>query len=489
MTNENMFRNMMQTSHVQRIWHSAPTPDKLLPWIAFVLYLAALVPTIILYPSMAAVVAAGVVAVFGILWDPFLGILITTCLGMVGELQHFTGSLSLAKVAILLTLLSYLIHSVGRRTLALFDTGIEIPLLTFIAIYILGMLITLGASSGETVAGIVDAVTMLGYPVAFLLVLNIIRTEKQIKYILIALVVGGVLTGTASILQQFSSFNLLSSVRGIEQVTASNGVAGMTRNNGLMLDPNAAAYPQLLALPIVILMVLSARQKSIKLLLSGAALICLIALALTFSRSGYIGFIVSLLPLFIFFRVRRLLKIFTVAAILVLTLTAFVPTSMLIGRFGEIDKERGGESDRSVYFRTAAVELVEHPFIPAGEQDFMTKIEQQVGLRVGPHANIQAVIINAGLPGLVAFLWLAFRYFVFVSRGLRKMPDGRVKYYAVGSLLAMVGFQVQGLFITNLGWFLMWAVLAIPVCCIVCYNSAGRTVYLQRVAIGTGESD
>jgi len=71
------------------------------------------------------------------------------------------------------------------------------------------------------------------------------------------------------------------------------------------------------------------------------------------------------------------------------------------------------------------------------------------------------------LIGLAAFLWLIYRYVRYVHAGLKTMQSQSLRYYALGAYAGTVGFQVQGLFITNFGWFLMWATAAIPLCCIL----------------------
>lgn len=449
-------------------WHQARTGSSLL-WTAVALYIGSITPLIVLYPKMVLPILVGMLIFVGILWRPFIGIVAATFLGMIGDLQHFSGSISLVKFTIVLTLISFLAHSSLIRKFSLVDSGLEVPLIIFTLTYVFGTLmnLTMEIRAEDAPTGFEGILTMLGYPVAFLLFLNMVNSERRIRWVLIAVVAGAFVAGVASALQQFADFNVLSSVRGIEQVTASNGVQGMDRIDGLMQDPNAAAYPHILGLPLAVILILSTKSKAQKAVLGIAAAVCLLGLALTFSRSGYLALGVSFLFLPFFLAGKRTMRIYCLSGAFLLLLTSFIPMQLLTERFDKIGEERGGESDRSVYFETAADELVQHPLLPSGEADFIGKIEQKVGVRQGPHANIQAVMINSGIIGLFAISLFAIRYVRLVARRLREMPESPMRFYAVGSFLAMIGFQFQGLFITNMNWFLMWAMLAIPICCVL----------------------
>jgi hypothetical protein len=459
------------------------SPIRPIGWVLLFLYVCAVVPGIMLYPRLVLPISGAVLAFLAIFFEPFLGILIAAILAMVGELQHFAGSVSVAKFVFLFTLFSFLARWIMKKSIQLAKTGLEIPVFVFILIYSCGVFMTLDRFNEEVYArGVQTIVTMLGYPLAFLLFLNLVNTEERIKWVLYAVAFGAFITGVISVVQQFTGINLLSQMRGIEQVAASNA-AGMDRQDGLMMDPNAAAYPQLIGLPISLLLLISARTPMKRFLLSIMAIVCMFGLALTFSRSAYIGIAGGVISAAFFLRGQRTVKIYAAFGIFLFVLTAFIPTSTLLGRFEMIGGELDGVSDRSIYFKTAVRELIEHPVLPAGELSFMARIDQAVGVSQGPHANLQAIMINSGILGLAAAAWLLFRYVFFVSRGLRTMPDSALRNYAVGTCMAIVSFQVQGFFITNMSWFLLWAILAIPLCCVLIHNadlqSLAQAHYIQ----------
>ena len=414
-----------------------------------------------LFSVEAAAVVIALVAVAAVLARPFIGIPVVFLLGMLGDLQHFTGGISVVKGVMFLMVLAFL----ARRPLATMReraTGIEIPLVVFIALYILGNLI----SPNETYSSSV-LVTWLGYPFAFLIVLYLVRTKRQIEWVLAALVVGAVLASCSTVLEQFTGINLLSSVRGVNEVIASNGPEGMDRISGLFQEANAAAYMYILAIPVLVALLLTDRSRAQKVVAFVMMLCCMFGLLISFSRSGYIAVLVALLCILFFLKFRKAIWIVTSVVVLVVLLSPLIPFTAVADRFFQIQDEVGGESDRTLYYMTSARLLIEHPLIPAGEDQFMSDIADRTGVKQGPHSNIMSAGVNSGVIGFVAILWLFISYALYVRRGLREAPPSALRWYAIATYAGMIGFQIQGLFMTNFGWFMMWAGAALPLCCIL----------------------
>jgi hypothetical protein len=158
----------------------------------------------------------------------------------------------------------------------------------------------------------------------------------------------------------------------------------------------------------------------------------------------------------------------------VVLLTSFIPAKTMVARFYVIPDEIGGVADRSIYYPTAIRLIYEHPIVPAGEYAYMSTIVRKVGFPLGPHSNILSVGVNGGLIALAAFLWLIYRYVRYVHAGLQSLQSQPLRHYALGAYAGIVGFQVQGLFITNFGWFMIWATAAIPLCCILADQNCKR---------------
>jgi hypothetical protein len=123
--------------------------------------------------------------------------------------------------------------------------------------------------------------------------------------------------------------------------------------------------------------------------------------------------------------------------------------------------------DRWIQYEAGLNLTLEHPLFGAGKEAFVLQMRNKVGQPLEPHSNLLAVAINSGMVGLGAFLWLGVRYVRFVRRGFTAMRQSPLRYYALGSYAGLLGFLVQGLLVSNMGWFMMWAMAAIPPCCIL----------------------
>lgn len=418
-------------------------------------------------------VATMTVGALLIVLQPFVGIPIMFFLGMIGDLQHFTGGISVVKGIIVLVVLGFIVRY-SSASVRNSKTGIEIPLVLFIATYCLGNVLRPSATFG-----MIPIMTWMGYPVAFLLVLHLVNTKRRIAWVLGALVAGATFAGLSSVIEQLFKINLLSSIRGIDEAVFSNGPPGVQRISGLLQDPNAAAYVPILAIPITVSLIVLSKNWLQRLALAGLSLISLFSLLLSFSRSGYIAILLGIACLLCYLTSRHVTLVLLLSTVLVVIALGYIPPTAVTARFYSIPQDMGGDDDRSLYYLTGSRLIVEHPLIPAGETAFKSAISDKTGgnLQI-PHSNILSAGISGGVLGVSAFLWLIYRYVRYVHRGLCAMRSKPLFYYALGTYAGMVGFQVQGLFITNFGWFLMWAAAAIPICCIL----ADRRCAMRRQA-------
>jgi O-Antigen ligase len=434
--------------------------------------LALLCTLLAIFSVEAAGIVAGCCAAAVVLARPFVGIPIVFLLGMLGDLQHFTGGISVVKGVMFLMVIAF----VARHPLATIRqraTGVEIPLMVFIAIYCAGNTIRPSETYNSSVI-----LTWIGYPFAFLLVLYLVRTRRQIEWSLGALAVGATLASFSTAIEQFTGINLLSSLRGVDEVIATNGPQGMERISGVFQEANAAAYMYIVAIPILVAVLLTERSRLQKAVAFAMMLVCMFGLLISFSRSGYIAVLIALGCVLFFMKLRKALSVVVSVVLLVVILSPLIPFTAVIDRFYQIQNEIGGESDRSLYYETSARLIVQNPLIPAGEDRFMNDISDLTGVPQGPHSNIMSAGVNGGLFGLAAILWLFVTYGRFILRKLRTMPASPLRWYAIATFAGMIGFQVQGLFMTNFGWFLMWAAAALPLCCILVEDrrNGSRTV-------------
>jgi len=412
------------------------------------------------HPVSVLLVIAAVIISAGILCEPFVGVPVIFLLGMIGDLQHFAMGLSVAKVVMALMVLGFIARLATRRT-SLRRTGLGLAVVAFFLVYCGGMGREINSSDDLS-----SLLTNLGYPVAFFMVLNLVRSRLQIEWVVGSVAAGALLAALASIVERSTGYSPLVALGGLQAPIESTVVSyDWQRSLGLMRDPNASAYPHLLAVPLLIAATLATRKQWLRVVLLTVTAVSAVGLAMTFSRSAYIGLLASLVCLVLNLRSRRALGVVVIACILVVVVVGTVPLEVLTARFEHLGQEIGTQADRWIYYRTGLRLWWENPWFGAGDRAFMLEIAQQVGVAQGPHSNVLAVATNAGLIGLAVMLWMVVRYARFVHRGFGSMAVSPLRYYALGSYAGLVGFLVQGLFIANMGWFLMWAIAAVPLCC------------------------
>lgn len=413
------------------------------------------------FSTEAAIALLAIAVAVLIVAKPFVGMPVLFLLGMLGDLQHFTGGMSIVKgVTLLVAVGAFGYHS--RQPISHRTMGVAFPLIFFIAVYCTGNLL----KPSETYDWSVIA-TWVGYPVGFILVLYLVNTKRRIEWVLGALIAGAILAALASVIEPLFGINTLASLRGIDETVASNGAPGMDRISGLFQEANAAAYMHILAIPLLISLFFLSKNRFVRSAVFVLSIISVSSLLISFSRSGYIGAVAALLCLLFFLNFRKAMYVILLTSVLVVSVSSFVPATAVFARFYAIQDEMGGVSDRSLYYPTAISLIYHHLLIPAGEDAFRAAISLKTGFPYGPHSNILSAGVNGGIVGLVAFLWLIYRYCRCVHSGLKSMRSHHLRYYALGTYAGVIGFQVQGLFMTNFGWFLIWAVAAIPMCCIL----------------------
>jgi hypothetical protein len=395
-----------------------------------------------------------------ILWQPFIGIPVIILLGIAGELQHFESGFSIQKAVIGLITLG-LIGRTLVQDIRFRRTGLVVPLITFFLIFCLLQSRDIGDDEDRA-----TTLTYLGYPLGFFLVLNLVKSRRQVWWASSAIILGAITASLATFLQYFGDYSVLYAIRGIEPVATSQVADGWQRAIGLMQSPNVQAYPYLLAIPLLFALLFSGLRQWIKIALFSGLMTCFFGLAITFSRSGYIGVLVGLAWLGFMLPARKSWRLAALASVLVCMTFLIVPPTVLIERFLTIPEQIGGQSDRSIHYEAAWESTIENPVVGGGSNAFGSALtRREGGERDIPHSNLLIVLVDSGLVGLAAMVWFLIRYIRFIRHGLTVMPWSPMKYCLMGICAGLISFMAQGLFVPNMGWSILWVIAALPACC------------------------
>jgi O-antigen ligase len=186
------------------------------------------------------------------------------------------------------------------------------------------------------------------------------------------------------------------------------------------------------------------------------------AVMLTFARSIWLSF-AGVIPFLGFVRGKKKDRWGAVGLLGVFAL-GFLVVPTLRQRAESIFDVKANET-RINLWETSLNISKDFRFVGIGEDNFDYYFEKYKApgfydTTVHPHNDYLNVLINAGVPGLIFFLWL---WIVAIRSGLvtwRKSEDGVVKTVALGGTLSLVGLMIgaffqdyYGSFINCLGWW------------------------------------
>lgn len=186
--------------------------------------------------------------------------------------------------------------------------------------------------------------------------------------------------------------------------------------------------------------------------LAGSLLVYLVALALTLTRSAWIGLLVAVF-LLCFLRRRRLL---VGLPLLLIGAWLLVPTDVENRVRSLVQLDRSGR-DRFYMIESGARMTGNHPWFGVGPNMVKSvypiyRVEESPHLEnIHLHNNPIQIAAERGLPCLAAWLWLMASALLVSVRAYRRAPAGSERALAAGALSLLTAGLVAGLFEYNFG--------------------------------------
>ncbi|MEK6647323.1 MAG: O-antigen ligase family protein [Candidatus Firestonebacteria bacterium] len=190
-----------------------------------------------------------------------------------------------------------------------------------------------------------------------------------------------------------------------------------------------------------------------------------IALVFTFARGAWLGIAVSLIILGIL-KSKKLILIFTIIAVIFICVASFFPTSTLGGRIRSI-VEPESNFERICMWKSGIEMIKDHPLgiglENVGQLYPLYKMPEAYYPHQGHlHNNFIQIVVERGMLGGLAFLWMIFCFYRWGVTSLKKASDEFLKSLLLGFLAAFSAFLVSGIFEYNFGdsevimlvWFL-----------------------------------
>jgi putative inorganic carbon (HCO3(-)) transporter len=198
----------------------------------------------------------------------------------------------------------------------------------------------------------------------------------------------------------------------------------------------------------------------------------LAGLAATYTRGAWIGFAAGVLALWPPIRRRRWLLVvgFLVAGVVVMA-----GPQHLRERVATItDPDDVTVKERLYMWRSGIAMWREHPWLGVGpggvKRDYRHYAQAEALMQRTGHVHNSAlqILVETGVAGLLAWLWIWAAFFTEAVRLLRRLPATAIRERALvaGSIAAITGFLVAGMSEHNFGdsevIMLAWVIVALP---------------------------
>lgn len=401
---------------------------------------------------------------FAVFRNPVIGLMLLLATLAVGQLVRLglsggTGNLLATDVLLPLVLGAWLLVHLLHGTIPDVRSRLWLPALAWgiaMALSLAAGLPRLNLDGADARIAVLYAVRWVLYFGAYLMALDVVRSERTGRVVIGALIAVGLLVAglgfvQLAVLPDFSRFV----------------PAGWDPHVGRLLstwfDPNFVGGFLTFVLLVALGVAFEVRGW-VRVALIGAALALLAAVLLTYSRSAYAGLLVGG-AVFALLRARLLLVVGALCAVLVFALVPRVQERVIGIR--SVDET----AQLRVVSWSNAIEVVkDHPLTGVGynaykfaqvKYGFLTDpAEHSAG---GSDSSVLTVAVTTGAVGVVAFGWLWWEQ--FATAGVRTRSRGFRRGLSYGAFAGLVSLAVHGQFINGLLFphlmLAIWVVLGV----------------------------
>lgn len=221
-------------------------------------------------------------------------------------------------------------------------------------------------------------------------------------------------------------------------ITANEGMPG--RVYSTFSNPNNFAQLLVLFMPFMVPLVLSVKNKFEKLVISGAFCVCLGALAMTYSRSGWVGFALSAVVFVCIYDKRLLIPL----GILVIAAIPFLPDTIM-NRIFTIGSMNDSSNSYRLYIWDSCVRMIKDYGIkglglgPASFRVIYPGYASPIAI-TAPHSHMlyMEIILEMGIMGALSFFAFVIAT-VKKAAGSMRIMDKELKSYAVAGISSLCG--------------------------------------------------
>lgn len=405
---------------------------------------------------------------------------IPICVGKSFFYQAYAGGvheISINLIDIFLVILYFLwgVELLSKRDIKInFFPQTTIPALFFIGISLLSI-----SKSKHIDLSLFELIRMIKVFLIYFYIANNIRTKRDIKYVLIFLLLGVFCQSLIAVYQKFTDTSLGLGLFGeTELIKQHLGYGLVSRVGGTIGISNALATYLILLLPLSLTLLFIQLPKIYKALSLIVLISGTIALIFTLSRGAWVSFVISIFLVYIAILSKKQMRIKSFAKIClsIIILLALI-TSLsgpIVSRFTSYDYESA--YSRIPMMRDAWEVIKANPILGIGLNNYSAVILKYDV--IGIHRSWQPTVVHniylliaaeTGIFGLIAFLWfisvMCWKMWQFI-----KTRDGLDFGIALGIFAGLFSFLIYSMVgpdyrfysvIQILFWFLCGYFLAI----------------------------
>jgi len=304
--------------------------------------------------------------------------------------------------------------------------------------------------------------------VLYFIIINVVRTRKQIMILLWILLMLGFISSSVGIYQYIHG-------TGLKLVGRITRILGTTQN------PNILAAELVLIVPIIVTLFKNQRRKIIKSILLSFFVLIIMAIILTFSRAGMATLSLVLFFSFIRFifgnrkRLTAIVYSFFIFLVAILIIFPFIPQEYW-GRMRTItDLEEISIASRLEAWRLAFDMILEHPLLGVGfgafKYEFFTQALMSADIKtrfVMLHAH-NLYLHTGAEAGILAFSFLLIIIF-YAWKQLRKArylfrEKGDMLFSGISGALeiSLIGFFIMNMVSWHLDLLIFWIIIGFAV--------------------------
>ncbi len=433
--------------------HSGEPTSALIPTLiaAGLLVLVALWDLQLAFSVLAAVVAA--IFVVRTVQRPVLGLVVmipAAALDVAGRVARVSGvTITIYQLVVLLTLVAVIV-SFARGTLKPVGTPMDLPVLMFLA-----LALTAIPAAGDQQLALVSAASLVSSGIALFLTVWVVRDIDEAWLVLLVFVLVSAVLGVLAVLERQHIFAL----RGVYFTVWQDGI----RARVTFKDPNILGAFLAPASLLSMAWAVGEKDRLRRFVMIGACLAATVGMFATLSRGAVGGWLAGVLIVIATSKLALKWKAgiaLAVGATLVLVAVVALGPAWIQAKI--IGVGDNASAMYRIYMARAAVQIFrDYPMgVGPGNYPLVFPLYRDAFVKAGlveSHTAYLTLLVEMGILGIAAFLWLLWRYFTRTAMAVRRAVDPRVHGLAVGALAAGTALAAQAftysLESTKILWF------------------------------------